>query len=52
MERINGVAVALVASFVIMLGWLFLSVPAALGVTLLAGGGVVLAAVMKGKSGG
>ncbi|MFV9671880.1 MAG: hypothetical protein ACNYZH_01540 [Acidimicrobiia bacterium] len=45
MERNNGVAIALVASVVITLGWLFLSVTAALGVTLLAGAGVVLAAL-------
>jgi hypothetical protein len=44
MERNSGVGVALVASMVIMLGWFFLSVTAALIVTLLAGAGVVLAA--------
>jgi len=49
MGRINGVAVALVASVVIMLGWMFLSAAAALAVTLLAAGAVVVAARLKGK---
>ena len=49
MERINGVVVALVASVVIMLAWLFLSAAGALVVTLLAVGAVVIAARLKGK---
>jgi hypothetical protein len=51
MDRINGVVVALVASFVIMLAWMFLSAPAALITTVLAIGAVGLAAVLKGKYG-
>ena len=47
MDRNSGVGVALVASVVIMLGWFFLSVTAALIVTFLAGAGVVLAALMQ-----
>ncbi len=49
MERINGVAVALVASVVIMLAWMFLSATGALLTTLLAAGAVVVAARLKGK---
>jgi len=44
---VNGVGVALVASVVIVLAWLFLSAMAALGVTLLAGAGVVIAALTQ-----
>lgn len=51
MDRINGVAVALVASVVIMFSWMFLSVAGALLTTFLAGGAVVAAAVLKGKYG-
>ncbi len=49
MDRINGVAVALVASLIIVLAWMFLSIPAALLATLLAAGMVVVAARLKGN---
>ncbi len=49
MERNRGVGVALVASVVIMLGWFFLSAMAAFIVTILAGAGVVVAALMQRK---
>ena len=52
MDRINGTAVALIATIVIVLAWMFLSVAAALATTFLAGGAVALAAVLKGKYGG
>jgi len=51
MEHKNGVVVALVASLVIVLGWFFLSAVAAFIVTILAGAGVVLAALMQRKRG-
>ncbi|MEA3502444.1 MAG: hypothetical protein U9R47_06685 [Actinomycetota bacterium] len=47
MERNSGVGVALLASVIIMLGWFFLSVTAALIVTFLAGAGVVFAALTQ-----
>ena len=49
MEWNSGVGVALVASLAIVAGWLFLSVTAALILTLLAGAGVVVAAVLTGR---
>ncbi len=49
MEQINGVVVALVASVVIMLAWMYLPVPGALIATLVAAGGVVVAARLKGN---
>lgn len=49
MEQINGVVVALLASVVIMLAWMYLPVPGALISTLVAAGGVVVAARLKGN---
>ncbi len=46
-ENKTGVGVALVASVVIMLGWFFLSAMAAFIVTILAGAGVVVAALLQ-----
>ncbi|MEA3511600.1 MAG: hypothetical protein U9R51_09215 [Actinomycetota bacterium] len=51
MDQKRGVGVALVASVVVTLAWLFLSVMAALAVTLLAGAGVVLAALRQRNQG-
>ena len=51
MERNRGVGVALVASMVIVLGWFFLSAMAAFIVTILAGAGVVLAALRQRNQG-
>jgi len=46
-EDTTGVGVALVASVVIMLAWFFLSVTAAMIVTVLAGAGVAVAALRQ-----
>ncbi len=43
----SGVGVALIASVVIMFAWLFLSAMGAFLVTLLAGAGVVIAALVE-----